>query len=453
MKKVILLVSSVTFVLLYSLTVLTFWEALSISLFVHFFLELLEKLGKRIAILDLSIIMAIFTWLVMPVIFYYQYTYDNRLARLWVKYMPISSEDYFSFAVPATLMLILGYRFPLRKLAIYKNPAQYMENVRERLATSPTLGISLITIGITSGLLDTFVPGPLRQIFYLFDHLTYVGVFYVIYSPNRLKRVLVPFVIALAIGQSIVTGMFGELIFILALSLVLVMLGKKMAFRRKLLFAIGGIFLIILIQSVKREYRQRNWLEGAGADPMYFAELVTERISSPSSIIDPNMLFFTAIRMNQGWLVATTMKRVPSRYPFAYGETIWQSVAASFVPRILWPDKPESGGKANLKRFWGYNLVGFSMNIGPVGEGYANFGRTGGIIYMFFYGLFFNFMLSYILKMAAKTPTLILWIPFLFLYSVSVETDLLTTMNSLIKGTVFIYLMYQFFKLVLRKPL
>ena len=98
--------------------------------------------------------------------------------------------------------------------------------------------------------------------------------------------------------------------------------------------------------------------------------------------------------MNQGWLVAMTMKKVPDKFDFAYGETIWQSVAAAIVPRFIWPDKPEAGGKANLKRFWGYNLVGFSMNIGPFGEGYANFDKIGGIIYMFFYGLFFNFLLS-----------------------------------------------------------
>src|SRR4029077_16358391 len=109
---------------------------------------------------------------------------------------------------------------------------------------------------------------------------------------------------------------------------------------------------------------------GEGADPVYFAALIGDRVSDPSSMFDENASFLLAVRLNQGWLVATTMYNVPDKHPYAYGETIWQSVAASFVPRFIWPDKPEAGGKANLKRFWGFNLVGYSMNIGPIGEAY-----------------------------------------------------------------------------------
>src|SRR5450432_2035180 len=125
-------------------------------------------------------------------------------------------------------------------------------------------------------------------------------------------------------------------------------------------------------------------MEIGGADPAYYVQLVSERLLDPSTLLEPNRLFLGAVRMNQGWLVAQTMYKVPAKFDFAYGETIWQSIAAAIVPRFLWPDKPESGGKANLKRFWGFDLVGFSMNIGPFGEGYANFDVVGGIVYMFF---------------------------------------------------------------------
>ena len=113
-------------------------------------------------------------------------------------------------------------------------------------------------------------------------------------------------------------------------------------------------------------------------------------------------------------------------------------------------DKPEAGGKANLKRFWGYNIKGYSMNIGPEGEAYANFGVNGGIIYMFFYGVFFNLLLSIILKLAEKRPTIILWLPFLFLYVISVETDLLTTMNAIIKTSLFTLIVFRLFKSLFR---
>jgi hypothetical protein len=167
-------------------------------------------------------------------------------------------------------------------------------------------------------------------------------------------------------------------------------------------------------------------------------------------MFDPNKLFFVAVRMNQGWLVAITMNEVPKKYPFANGETVWQSVAATVVPRILWPDKPEVGGKANLKRFWGFNIKGYSMNIGTLGEAYGNFDRTGGIIFMFFYGLFFNIVLSGILKIAERRPTIVLWLPFLFFYAIGIETDLLTTMGWLIKGVFFAWVTFKVFQIGFR---
>ncbi len=93
------------------------------------------------------------------------------------------------------------------------------------------------------------------------------------------------------------------------------------------------------------------------------------------------------------------------------------------------------------------------MNIGPFGEAYANFDKTGGVIYLFFYGLFFNFVLSTILKYAEKRPTLVLWLPFLFFYSVGVETDLLSTMGFLLKGLFFTWLVFKAFRIGFRVDL
>ncbi|HEY8733682.1 MAG TPA: hypothetical protein VIL90_03885, partial [Puia sp.] len=216
----------------------------------------------------------------------------------------------------------------------------------------------------------------------------------------------------------------------------------------KLGFAVLGIFMIVVLQSIKMEYRQQNWVEGKGADPVYFASLITSKITDASTLMDADNMFWTSVRMNQGWLVAVTMKRVPARYPFGYGESMWESVEAAFIPRFLWPEKPNAGGKVNLKRFWGYVIKGYSMNIGTLGEAYANFDVYGGIIYMFLYGLFFNFCLSSILKLCEKRPTVILWLPYLFFYSISVETDLYTTMGALIKSMIFTWIIFKIYDMM-----
>jgi hypothetical protein len=366
--------------------------------------------------------------------------------------MFVPSDRYFSFVVPGTLMMIAGLRVPLAKLKVRVEPKRYLENAQRELLNKPGVGLILIAIGLVSSILDFLSPASLKEVFYLLNHLVYVGVFYVLYSPNKYRRVILLSVFALTIAQAMIKGMFGELIFITALSLILILLGKRISFWRKLSISILGIFFIILLQSVKAQYRERAWT-GEGADPLYMGQLLADRLSNLSDMIDKEKLFFVGVRLNQGWLISVTMDRVPRKFSFAYGETIWESVAASIVPRVLWPDKPQAGGKANLKRFWGFQLKGFSMNIGPIGEAYANFDVTGGIIYMFFYGLFFNFMLTLILRMTEKRPTLILWLPFLFIYAITVEADLLITMNSIVKGTLFTLFIFWAFPRVFHKEL
>jgi len=450
MKKYFILFSLIVFLLLWFSSELTTLESISIVLFIYAFLEFLYDMGRRIVIMDFAVQLAIFTCLVMPVIFYHVYTRDNIMARLWIKYMPISSDDYFSFALPGVIALAIGLRIPLGKRNMDKNPEQYIKGVESYLRNKGNLGLTLIGVGLVSGLLSFLVPSGLKQFFYLLAHLTFVGVFYVIYSPYKNKKYIVAGVIVLMLGQTIAEGMFGELVYLLACSVTLILLGKKISFPTKLGYALLGIFFIILLQSIKTEYRQRSWVEGQGADPAYFAELIGDRLTDADLLLNPNNLFFTSVRMNQGWLIAVTMKQVPDKHPFGGPGTIGASLAATIVPRFLWPDKPEAGGKFNLKRFWGYNLEGYSMNLGPLGEGYANFDKVGGVIYMFLYGLFFNFMLSTILKFAEKTPSIILWLPFLFFYAISVETDLVTALGSLMKGLFFTWLVYKVYKIAFR---
>jgi hypothetical protein len=424
----------------------TTWESLSVGLFVFFILDFLNRLGKKMVIFDILIVLAILTCLIMPIWGYHVYTKSDRLAHLWVKYMFIPSDEYFSFAFPAVVAMILGFRIPLaRKSNVEKNPAIYMERMKEEVKKKPNVGMILIGVGLVSGIFTKFVPGGLTQFFLFLSRLIYVGVFYVMYSPHKQKSKIVIGVFCIMIGESLVVGMFGELIFTSVASAILIMLGKKVPFYKKLTFALVGFYFILLLQSIKIEYRRAAW-SGEGGGPVYFAQLIGERVADPALLLEPKNSFLTYVRLNQGWLVGTTIFFVPHRYPFANGETIWESIAAAIVPRLFWPNKPEAGGRANLKRFWGYKLKGYSENIGPLGEAYGNFGVTGGIIYMFFFGLFFNFLLKKVLKKADDIPTLILWVPFLFSGTLTVESDLLTVLGVIIKGLFFTWLIFKIFK-------
>src|SRR6185312_4078110 len=227
----------------------------------------------------LSNVIAALTCLVLPVIFYHTYTITNPLARLWGKFMPLPEDEYFSFAFPAVVAMATGYRMPVLRL-------------------------NLVCSGVVSGVVGIFMPAALKEVFFLAAHLTFVGVFYVIYSPSKKKRNIIIFVLALMLGQTIATGMFGEMVFMLACSVVLILLGKKMSFPLKVGVAVVAIFFLLVLQAVKVDYRQRTWYENTGADLSYYAELTTEKTTNPSMLFDnPNKLFFVAVRANQGWLV------------------------------------------------------------------------------------------------------------------------------------------------------
>ncbi|HMH33595.1 MAG TPA: hypothetical protein VK543_11220, partial [Puia sp.] len=177
MKKwAVFVVSFLTFIIFSVFTELSNWEALSVALFVHFMLDFLQNLGKKVVIFDITILLATATCLVMPAIFYHYYTRDNRLAHIWIKYMLIPSDEYFSFAFPAVLMMILGFRAPLGRSHIDKNPYVYMQRMQQELQHKPRVGMILISVGLVSGLFTNFVPEDIKQFFYFLDHLIYVGV-------------------------------------------------------------------------------------------------------------------------------------------------------------------------------------------------------------------------------------------------------------------------------------
>jgi hypothetical protein len=444
-----LIVALFTYLYCNSISGLGAYESFSVALLVFTLFDFLENLGKKAVVLDIAIILAVFTWLVMPVIFYQVYTKENHLARIFYKYMPIPADEYFSFVVPGTVLMIAGLKIPLAKLQINHNTKDFKDKLEVFFKGKARIGFILIGIGIASTPLNYIVPSSLDHVVALAGNLSYVGVFYIFFSENKHKTKILLGVIGLLALNALATGVFGSLVFLLALFYILIALYlKRVPFFLKLFVTITGVIFIFLLQNVKKEYRHEAWVKGSDAG--LFFNLLTNEIVNPSIMFNEKKLFGMSVRMNQGWLIAVTMDQVPRKHEYAYGETIWKSVAAAFVPRIVWPDKPEAGGKYNLKRFWGYDLRGYSMNIGPIGEAYANFGTTGGIIFMFFYGLFFNIILTFLLKWSERRPSILCWIPFLFFYAVVVETDILTTVGSIVTSIIFMVVFIRLFKAVFK---
>lgn len=454
MNKIFILIALVTVALVNSYSSFTMYESLSCGLMTFYFLNFVNNLAQRLVILDIMIIISIFICLCMPIFGYHYFNRNNFLSSIWHNYMRVPSDEYYSFMFPATVAMIIGLKLPIffRK-GRFKNHDQYMINMKQYVGNMKWEGLIMIVIGFLASLVEDQVPAALGYVVYLLKYLMFVGVFYCLYSDFPNKRTMLVLVFGALILQSIYGGMFGELVYMGIMTIILMILGKKITFFTKISILLLGIFVVLVIQSIKPTYRSQVWRGKAeGQEVSLFTDLVAEKITDPVSMItNERTLFGFYSRFNQGQIVSRVQESVPARFPYADGETIYLSLAASVVPRFIWPDKPESGGIYNYKRFLGITLKSYSIGLSPFGEAWGNFGKTGGIICMFFFGLLFNFFFHWLLKIARKIPSVILWCPLLFFYAVQIESDVVTMLNSFVKTAVFAFLIYRafpvFFKL------
>jgi hypothetical protein len=61
-------------------------------------------MGQGIVMLEAISLFYVFTCLVMPVVGYKFYNYENPMARLFRRFMQVPEQDYFGYALPALIL-------------------------------------------------------------------------------------------------------------------------------------------------------------------------------------------------------------------------------------------------------------------------------------------------------------------------------------------------------------
>src|ERR671916_104362 len=89
----------IVFFLLSVITDLHYPIAIALSIFV--LLQLMDKFGKGIALLEVMAIYCCVIYLLAPLLGYTFYTSQNRLVWMWRKTMAVNSDTYFSYVLPA----------------------------------------------------------------------------------------------------------------------------------------------------------------------------------------------------------------------------------------------------------------------------------------------------------------------------------------------------------------
>lgn len=411
-------------------------------------LMILDNLGKGIVLREIIALHSIFICLVMPLVGYNFFTKANALAHLWVRWMPVPEDEYFGFALPAITGFALVLCWPLndRRISDYGASLSRLLDAAKKIVQYKTrFGVILLGIGMVAFEAQNFMPEALRFAFLLFFFAGFAGFLYVYYSKNfKFRRVVIGIFVAFILAATVNSGMFTVVAYMGLTLFSFFFLGRKTRLWKKfLVFCVGG-FLLVVIQMVKPAFRAKVWKEDyQGSKAALFGSMFVEKVSN-FSVESADLFFPVYYRTNQGFNVALVMRRFPSKHEFDYGSKVAVDIVSALVPRFLWPDKPEAGGKFNMKYYAGFTINGWSTNVGPLGEAYGSFGPVGGVFYMILLAFFIRWAYRTLFRLAQKTPLLLFWIPVLF-YQVtySAETDTLQIMNSILKAAFFVWLLYK----------
>lgn len=437
-------------ILIFILSLLTDWYIqLALVSFAVVLVHMVQKLGRGIVLRETVALHTSFICLAMPTLGYTVYTRSNYLG-IWIKYMTVPVDVYFSFAIPAVTAFIIALCWPRRNEEKSDEGAtiqRKVEQCKEILANPymKRISLTILLIGFLMFFISDFIPRELQFIFILFFFSAFAGFLYVFYSPSfRYKWAILAFFTLFIFLNAIRTGMFTVVAYMGITLFSFFFLGHRASLAKKLLFFIGGGFCLLILQNVKPEFRKTTWNdEYAGNKTEVFIDLLTKQ-TSQKSLFSPVAFYAIYSRANQGYNIALVMRRIPKYQPLDNGNNLLRSFASAFVPRFLWPDKPEAGGKFNMQYYAGVTIKGWSTNIGPLGEAYGSFGAMGGVVFMFVLGLCIRWVYGKIFSVSTKIPLIILWIP-VFFYQVtySAETDTLQIFNSLIKSSFFVWILFK----------
>jgi hypothetical protein len=404
------------------------WIGVGLFAFVAVLLHTLLAARHAPWIPGLIVMVALLQWVLAPWAAY------HTTPELPVFAMSVPADDYFSFAVPAAMLLLLGLYLPLWRIS--KEPLP-------RKSKSTPAGFArtcdaMIVVGLIAGLLINHVPASLKYVMVLVNSLEFVGAFgqLLVRTPGWWWRVLL--VLGARAAMSTENGLFHDLLLWGTYTGALVVFVMRPRILTILAVTGAAMFLVGALNEAKYSYRKMLQLnpEMPLTDRV---SLLTGQLGSqaaqPQTTYSGDALTRMITRLNQGWIIARILVWVPTSEPYAGGETLVTAFRAALLPRILDPGKYEAGGQINFPRFTGLTITGgTSMNLSPAGEMYANFGRNGGLFAMFLFGVALALVYYRFASWAHGSPLWWAWAPYVMLYTMQAENGIGEGLNHVVKS-------------------
>lgn len=414
--------------------------ALAISL--HQFLLLFYSMGSVIPIRYLAGAFMCLQMLVGPT-----FAYNGLDQYQFADYqMKIPEADYFFYAIPAVSLFIIGLHITAGKL---KGEVINEREIAKFIDHSGQLPYIFIGVGFLASYVSGFFGSELGFVFVLIACFKYIGLFMLLLGSRQIKIWILLAVFGAVVSSSLKGAMFHDLL------IWIIMLGSVLAIKfkpgitLKTMVTVGFIMLALIIQLLKKSYREIVGTQGGGVNSF---EQVYQENTEGQSLFDFKNIASSNTRINQGFIITNIMYTVPSRVPFENGKELMKIIEAAFLPRILAPNKLRAGDRTIFTKYSGISLLpGTSMGLSSMGDGYINFGIGGGIIFMFFLGLLFSEVLNAFYRSSKFYPFLLLFTPLVFYYPIRPDCELQTSLGHLVKSCFLIYMLLIFWKKDLSK--
>lgn len=411
-----------------------FLDSSAVTIFSFSLALLIIQIGTIIPVKELALFLASLQWLLAPV-----YIYAAKYQH-YKYYMYVGRETYMPFAIFGTMAFAAG-------LLLFDNKEQYrlrpffLDKIVDIIESQKNLPYCLILIGIIFSYLSSFAPPSLLFVFYLLSNIKYVGILYLLFSKDKNRWLFLCLALILTFISSINTAMFHNLLLWIAFIGMYVCVVIRVKLRVKVIALLVMAVFILSIQLVKADLRKSNQQGSSSQSPVNtFFNLLSAKTSSTEADgkETQSLIHNMMTRVNQGWIISRIMYYIPGSEPYMKGESIQKALYASVSPRFLFLDKQVAGGQDYFERVTGFPLVGTSMGSSLLGEGYANFGTQGALIFVFIIGVIYCFVINWFYGIAVKRPTLILWLPLIFLQVVKAESDLLRVLNYMTKAIILV---------------
>ena len=219
------------------------------------------------------------------------------------------------------------------------------------------------------------------------------------------------------------------------LAMFLVVIGFGVWIGRPSIHAAGILAALVLmltattLRGVVADFRQTAWFGSEQLSPTQrvglMLGLLQKRIVKdglPATVA--HGIVATASRSSNLDLFANVVRRTPSEVPYWNGETYY-SLVGSFIPRVLWPDKPRKVlGQAFGHRYsyikW--SNTGTAINFPVLVEFYANFAIAGVILGMLVVGSIYRVLDGFVNR-PGQAPLVSMFGAVLLLPLLIIESD------------------------------